>query len=510
MLNTICLDIRVLIRGDAHFIPGKVMAAETTSSYLPQWHVKEQHALLIVAHLVTGMCATAVPCHPRSSFSTGSPGGANNSRTLVKNQIQQQQRQQQACSRGYADFLQKHQIALLELVMDDSSTAEAWQQQRTAHIQQQKAAQLQLHEPQQQHSPQVQTAAMSEQQQEQQHQLQQGQQAVAGDETEMTPAEDVAAEPAAATEGAQEDADEPMQSSPVRQTSDNSEHVLQQQQLLMRSSGSVGSLGRSSNSAIPPVAVTAAEYDRLGFLLEVVPVGHRSLAGTSSSGGGLAAQFAAAAGNAAPAGDQPCSSSSRLSHCVPGYSASTSLMMDDLVSWMNNSWVQVQQQKLAAQNSLVPAAASAADPAAAAAGEAPGGSGLAAGLSVSPPSDNLMMMLGSSPPSSSLLGAAGAANLGINGLLPAINTGTGAAASPVTPSAGSSAAAAVGGLSGLGSIRINTARGVVAVASGTVDDSGVSGVYRGTVVRGPNDVTRDELTIQNCIECHIYILAPVK
>ncbi|WIA21468.1 hypothetical protein OEZ85_000675 [Tetradesmus obliquus] len=68
----------------------------------------------------------------------GSPGGGN-SRMLVKSQIQQQQRQQQAYCRGYSEFLQKHQRVLLELVMNDSSAAEAWQQQRTATIQQHKA-----------------------------------------------------------------------------------------------------------------------------------------------------------------------------------------------------------------------------------------------------------------------------------------------------------------------------------------------------------------------------------
>lgn len=69
---------------------------------------------------------------------------------LVKSQIQQQQRQQQAYCRGYSEFLQKHQRVLLELVMNDSSAAEAWQQQRTATIQQHKAVQLQLQQPQQQ------------------------------------------------------------------------------------------------------------------------------------------------------------------------------------------------------------------------------------------------------------------------------------------------------------------------------------------------------------------------
>jgi hypothetical protein len=51
---------------------------------------------------------------------------------------------------------------------------------------------------------------------------------------------------------------------------------------------------------------------------------------------------------------------------------------------------------------------------------------------------------------------------------------------------------------------------MVAVAGGSVDEHTVSGVYRGTVVRGPADVTPDCLTIQDCSEAHVYVLAPVK
>jgi hypothetical protein len=113
-----------------------------------------------------------------------------------------------------------------------------------------------------------------------------------------------------------------------------------------------------------------------------------------------------------------------------------------------------------------------------------------------------------------MIGAAAAGSAGMNGL-----PGNAAAgASPITPPG--SAAAAGGGVAGTGfglsSIRINpintgssSGRGLVAVAAGSVGERRVSGVYRGTVVRGPGDVA-DELTIDNCIECHIYVLAPVK
>jgi hypothetical protein len=68
----------------------------------------------------------------------------------------------------------------------------------------------------------------------------------------------------------------------------------------------------------------------------------------------------------------------------------------------------------------------------------------------------------------------------------------------------------ISGPSGLGSIKVSTTRGMVAVAGGSVDDHTVSGVYRGTVVRGPADVTCECLTIQDCNEAHVYVLAPVK
>jgi len=35
-------------------------------------------------------------------------------------------------------------------------------------------------------------------------------------------------------------------------------------------------------------------------------------------------------------------------------------------------------------------------------------------------------------------------------------------------------------------------------------------MYRGTLVRGPADLKGDQLVVQDCIECHIYLLAPVR
>jgi hypothetical protein len=137
-------------------------------------------------------------------------------------------------------------------------------------------------------------------------------------------------------------------------------------------------------------------------------------------------------------------------------------------------------------------------------------------MTSSPPSSSMLGNLGqlSSPPPNALIGAAGSA--GMNGLQQGNAAAVGA--SPITPP-GSAAAAAAGGVAGTGlglsSIRLNpintssSGRGLVAVAAGSVGERRVSGVYRGTVVRGPGDVG-DELTIDNCIECHIYVLAPVR
>jgi hypothetical protein len=92
-----------------------------------------------------------------------------------------------------------------------------------------------------------------------------------------------------------------------------------------------------------------------------------------------------------------------------------------------------------------------------------------------------------------------------------------AAATPTPIAAAAAAAAAAGGLlgapgsGGLGSIRINTSRGSVAVAGGLMGEGGgVNGMYRGTVVRGPGDVKGDQVVIQDCTECHIYMLAPLR
>jgi hypothetical protein len=66
------------------------------------------------------------------------------------------------------------------------------------------------------------------------------------------------------------------------------------------------------------------------------------------------------------------------------------------------------------------------------------------------------------------------------------------------------------GPSGLGSIKVSTTRGMVAVAGGVVDEARLVGLYKGTVVRGPADVSPECLTIQDCSEAHVYVLAPVR
>jgi len=63
--------------------------------------------------------------HPiaAAALLSGSPGANSNLRSLMKNRLQQQQKQHQAYNKSYTEFLQRHQKALLELVMDDSSEA---------------------------------------------------------------------------------------------------------------------------------------------------------------------------------------------------------------------------------------------------------------------------------------------------------------------------------------------------------------------------------------------------
>lgn len=63
---------------------------------------------------------------------------------------------------------------------------------------------------------------------------------------------------------------------------------------------------------------------------------------------------------------------------------------------------------------------------------------------------------------------------------------------------------------GLTSIRINTARGVMTSAGGVVDDRSLHGLHRGTVVRGESDLPSGELSITDCHDVVIYILAPLR
>lgn len=60
------------------------------------------------------------------------------------------------------------------------------------------------------------------------------------------------------------------------------------------------------------------------------------------------------------------------------------------------------------------------------------------------------------------------------------------------------------------SMRVCTARGTVAVSGGQVDDRFIQGVYRGTVVRGERDCPAGEVLIQDCSDCHIYVLTALR
>lgn len=43
-----------------------------------------------------------------------------------------------------------------------------------------------------------------------------------------------------------------------------------------------------------------------------------------------------------------------------------------------------------------------------------------------------------------------------------------------------------------------------------VDDSAISGVYRGTVVRGEGDLPHGDCRVTDCHEAVIYLLAPLQ
>lgn len=87
-----------------------------------------------------------------------------------------------------------------------------------------------------------------------------------------------------------------------------------------------------------------------------------------------------------------------------------------------------------------------------------------------------------------------------------------AAAAPGGSSSSGGCAVSSGGGTGhlAGTMRVN-ARGMTAVAGGILDHRGIQSVYRGSVVQGPSDVEPNaEMLIQDCTECHIYVLAPLR
>jgi hypothetical protein len=55
-------------------------------------------------------------------------------------------------------------------------------------------------------------------------------------------------------------------------------------------------------------------------------------------------------------------------------------------------------------------------------------------------------------------------------------------------------------------------RGAAAVCLAAVEPGRVTGLYRGTAVRGPGDAAgpSGELLISNCADAHVYALAPLR
>lgn len=121
---------------------------------------------------------------------------------------------------------------------------------------------------------------------------------------------------------------------------------------------------------------------------------------------------------------------------------------------------------------------------------------------------------GGASPGANAAGAAGSSPLGAAAAAAAGSPGAAAGDAAAAAASGSSGGAGLAGLlsgpSGLSSIKVSTTRGMVAVAGGSVDEHSICGVHRGTVVRGPADVAADCLTIQDCNEAHVYVLAPTK
>lgn len=97
----------------------------------PPHHAPRFPPLLLLLLLLCPCCACLLN-PPAASPSGGT--AANNSRLLIKAQLAALQRQHAAYSRGYAEFLERHARVMLELILDDASGVEAWQQQRAAQV----------------------------------------------------------------------------------------------------------------------------------------------------------------------------------------------------------------------------------------------------------------------------------------------------------------------------------------------------------------------------------------
>ncbi|KAF8056726.1 tbccd1 [Scenedesmus sp. PABB004] len=500
----------------------------------------------------------------------GSPGGAASSRLLLKSQLAAAQRSAAAFARGYREFLARHARSLLELAMDDPNAALAWHAARAAQVQQAKAAQLQLAQP----AAAAAAAAAAAQRSPPPQQRPAEQQAPGGD-SEMTPVDDAAPAAAVAPAGggapAGEERDESMQSSPPRRASDDGTTSQQQQQQQPPGTPSAspagsaspvpaglrspspsgggggggaatawptapGSLARSC-SAVPPVSLSAAEFDRLGFLLELRAPGAAAAAPAAAAAAAGEAPVGSPAAAAGPGGG-----AARLSACVPGYGARPALLMEELLAWMAGAWGQEPQQHAHQQQLHRPAAAAAGGGqpnssssdgggAAAAAGDAAPAAGALdgcaaawlgmEGISTSPPRSSSSGGGGTLPHPSSPAAAAGAAG-GMNGALTGgdagggLGLGLGLSHIRVVPAGGSGGASSGGSgasSSSSGGGAAAAPRGLVAVAAGRVSEQLIAGVHRGTVVRGPSDVppgAAGELVIRDCSEAHIYVLAPLR
>lgn len=438
-------------------------------------------------------------------------------RSLIKSQIQQRQRQHEAFVRGFSDYLHKHQRVLIELAMDELPSSQQNQQQhqqRLSGLGTAAALEAAAADAQQQAGMVVDSAPE------------------AGSSADASSSASAAAEGEAGSSGVE--------------VKEGVASVKEEQP--------PSELGLARVGSLPSLLVSSREIDRLGFLLQPVP-------GAGGRAAGGAAMCAADGGPAAAGGSGVLDGSgapSSLSTCLPQFATGLSAVMyEDVYAWLSAS---LRTAAVVPTTTPVGSGGHAAQTAFSAGGggeqqlpvlallngsNSSGGTGQgsgggAAAAGALSPAVAVLSDMGAVAGLFPALGAAplGGAPMDTSGCAPQqqqqqLGTSAAGPLSPVVVAGAapqSPSASPLLGPNGLGSqpllsplslgpsthmMRINThpvsIRGVVGASTGQVDDRRVRGVYRGTVVRGESDVgPSGELLIQDCVDCHIYVLAPLR